>query len=180
MKDAEYTLEAAEPPLANDEKPARQRVRIRQASWADYPRLCHIAITDAVEEREGASHFPPPKLPDVYLHLMDLLGRQIGWLAEVNGDIVGVVFLVEKTEPHNGDAVFLETAHFWVIERHRKSANLGSALLQIAKQFADKRGQPLKIATNMGKHPKVVDRYMAQQGFSYLGGTFWRDPNHES
>lgn len=185
MTEDAYTLpsDAAIDRDADDGTPAGRtnarthpsRARVGQAKWLDYPQLCQIAITDALEERDGADHYPPPAFPDVYLHIMDLIGQQIGWVAKIDEEIVGVVFLVQKHEPHNTKAVFLETAHFWVIERHRTSANLGSALLQIAKQFADQRGQPLKISTNMGKHPKVIDRYMEKHGFTYLGGNFWRD-----
>lgn len=152
------------------------KIRVRPVTWADFPTLCQLAITEALQERDGTSYLPPT-LPDAYWHIAKLIGEGVGWVAlSQQGSIIGVVLMRRAREEHNAQVWFLENAHLWVLSQYRSGGMVAAALMKAAETFADENAMPLLIRTTMGKNPEVLDRYMKKRGFEYLGGNHWRMP----
>jgi GNAT superfamily N-acetyltransferase len=150
---------------------------VRQATWEDCPDIV-ATITRARDEL--ATPYPEPELPYACQFIMDLAAQGLAFVAVAGGDIVGALILEAHAWSWNRSERFLTNIHFW-IERPYRSGGIAQRLLTEAKRVADQSGLPLIIEMSSGgPTADRVDRFVRMNGFTQMGGKFYRAPKGDS
>ncbi|KJC43618.1 hypothetical protein UB31_22465 [Bradyrhizobium sp. LTSP849] len=123
---------------------------IRQANFADLPAIERI-VSDAYRvyiERIGKP--PGPMLDDYSAHVRN----RTAWVAEIGGQIAGVLILIEQTDHLLLDNVAVDPSHH--------GRGIGRALLNFAEQEAVRRGHREitlytheKMSENLAMYPAL-------------------------
>jgi GNAT superfamily N-acetyltransferase len=169
-----------------DDEPDRTwkqpHAKVRQALQTDA-----FGILDTLIDALNATELPlpDPVMPYAVQHMMDLIAREFVWVAEDHkGRIVGCLALNFGQWPwvpgHDRRGTHLFNEHFWVDPAFRKG---GTALRFLA--LAKARATTLKLALMIelafideGTKGRLSrkDRFVANQGFRYIGGKFYWTP----
>jgi GNAT superfamily N-acetyltransferase len=125
-------------------------VIIRQANFADLPAIERI-VSDAYRVYIDRIGKPPgPMLDDYSAHVRN----RTAWVAEIGGQIAGVLILIEQTDHLLLDNVAVDPSHH--------GRGIGRALLNFAEQEAVRRGHREitlytheKMSENLAMYPAL-------------------------
>jgi GNAT superfamily N-acetyltransferase len=158
-----------------------KRAKVRLALQTDaFPIL--DTLLDALDATE--LDLPDPVMPYAVQHLMDLIAREfVAVVEDPHGHIVGCIALNFGQWPwvpgHDRSGTHLCNEHLWIDPRWRKGGTAVRLLM-----FAKGRAQTLKLPLMIElafidegtKSLSPKDRFVANQGFKYIGSKFYWTP----
>ena len=97
------------------------------------------------------------------------------FVADVGGEVVGILALVKEAWPWNPRIHHITNLHFFVHPKHRDTG-AAVALIDRAREIAKGAGMRLWLKFMFGTDPELLDRWVAQQGFSRMGSNFLWEP----
>lgn len=119
---------------------------------------------------------PAPNIPYAYQNLMEMISSGTVWVAKTDEDkLIGVAIASPQRLWHVQEPHFLQTEEFYVEPAYRKGG-IAARLLEKVTEAADEMGVPLVVSITSGGMAELKDRFVAQQGLTYLGGNLLHQP----
>jgi GNAT superfamily N-acetyltransferase len=149
-------------------------IAIRPAEYRDLFAI-EALLMAGIEETDV---YPEPVRPLVYHQALSAIQHGLIFVAAQGERIIGAMMLhVEEWAWHPGQG-FLANTHFYVLPEFRGKAVTDShkliseALIQAARDYADKKNLPLILRVTFKGRLEAKARLMEMQGMEYLGATF--------
>lgn len=155
---------------------------IRRAHISDLWGISQTLISLA---KDSKGFYPDPDLAWASHRMIDAIEANHVAVADYpDKTIVGVIALdlshFQWTHPGNPKGHYYSTEHFWVAPGHRRGGT-AKRLLEWAERRADADGLRLHVQMfTPDDTTHLKDRFVANQGFDYLGGNFIRTPRPPS
>lgn len=150
----------------------KRSIQIRQGVFEDL-----FGIVQLLHEVLPETEFPIPDYDQAfaYAQILNFIKGQAVWVAVCDGRVVGVAILSPARRWFTNAFHFLENQEF-AIHPDFRAGRTASKLIDKMKGAADTAGVPLVIRITSGNRAEIKDRFMGQEGFTYLGGNLLYKP----
>lgn len=147
----------------------KKTIHIRRAKQPDI-----AAIFRLLEQSFTAGHLSFVELSEdrLMVWIAQTIAHHDVWVAELSGRVVGSIALVPYQFPWSHDAL-MSNCWCYVLKPFRRRGT-GRMMVEAAKRSADEKGAALFINAQGVEGADWKDEFVAAEGFSYVGGIFYR------
>ena len=142
---------------------------VRLAAPFDTQRIIEIS---EIGFSEHGDHYPGAEYPFILHFIIDQIYKNLVWVVEVDGEIIGVSMLNVRSWPWNPKAQFLQNDHLFVLKEHRNTG-ASDLLVEAMKDFAQEQKAHLMLSFTYGTGLEIVNRFMEKHEAKPIGGNFW-------